>query len=473
MPPTKRPGASRRSGSKRSFSARMRSMDGGGGAPRVEGGPDGGRGLADDERPARGDDGGAGVAEAGHQPRRRRPARRRRRRSPAWGRGPPRAGESSPRSGGSQDRAMSARREGGAESFTRSEPRSRTASCRAQKPAAPGAGEPLAGEPGLAPPASRSRATWSATPASNPSKRTPRSSRSEAKMATAEVGSSCAARQAGGERPDLRRRRARGRGRWPRSPGAGARRKVTLGEERQRPERAHHEARQVEAGHVLHHLGAAPGGRPVGADDGDAEDEVARRAEAGAPRAEGVGRHHAAHRGPVRERGVERQPLPVPGEHLGAAPPSVMPASAVTTWSAGAWSTRRERAPVRSTASSRDGRPPRPRSVPPPTKATASRSAAARAMASAASSTVAGSRTRRGTTPCTASAAVPGALARHHRCTSPDFTAGCSTPPGPGFSPQSRSVGKTLPGLKASSGSKAERTHFMVSRSASPYMSAM
>ncbi len=66
-----------------------------------------------------------------------------------------------------------------------------------------------------------------------------------------------------------------------------------------------------------------------------------------------------------------------------------------------------------------------------------------------------------------------GALARHHRWTSPDFTAGCSTPPGPGFSPQSRSEGNTLPGLKASSGSKAARTHFMVSRSASPYMSAM
>ena len=122
-----------------------------------------------------------------------------------------------------------------------------------------------------------------------------------------------------------------------------------------------------------------------------------------------------------------------------------MPASAVTTWSAGAWSTRRESAPVRRTASSREGRAPSPRSVPPPTKATAS-------FLGGSAGHGLGRLLDRGRLEDEARDHAldgvvgrgPGALARHHRCTSPDFTAGCSTPPGPGFSPQSRERGEDL-----------------------------
>ena len=150
-----------------------------------------------------------------------------------------------------------------------------------------------------------------------------------------------------------------------------------------------------------------------------------------------------------------------------------MPASAVTTWSAGAWSTRRERPPVRTTASRRDGRPAQPE------VGAAAHEGERQPLGGGAGHGLGrlldGGRLEDQARDHALDGVVggAGALARHHRCTSPDFTAGCSTPPGPGFSPQSRSEGKTLPGLKASSGSKAARTHFMVSRSASPYMSAM
>ena len=74
--------------------------------------------------------------------------------------------------------------------------------------------------------------------------------------------------------------------------------------------RADEEARQVEPGHVLHHLAPTPGRGAVGPYAGDADDEVARRAVAGPARSEGVGRHHPAHGGPLRPR-PGRPPLVV------------------------------------------------------------------------------------------------------------------------------------------------------------------
>src|SRR3954468_21730838 len=72
------------------------------------------------------------------------------------------------------------------------------------------------------------------------------------------------------------------------------------GDEPERAERAAGDLGQIEAGDVLHHLAAALGDGAVGADDRDADDQVAHGSIAGAARAEVPGRDDAYAPGPLR-----------------------------------------------------------------------------------------------------------------------------------------------------------------------------
>ncbi len=83
-------------------------------------------------------------------------------------------------------------------------------------------------------------------------------------------------------------------------------------DQRERPGRAADELAQVVAGDVLDDLPAGVGDRPVGEHERDAEDEVARRAEAMPERTGQVGRQAGAD-GRVAGR-VERESLAVLGE---------------------------------------------------------------------------------------------------------------------------------------------------------------
>src|SRR5262249_42625873 len=69
------------------------------------------------------------------------------------------------------------------------------------------------------------------------------------------------------------------------------------------------EFRQVVSGDVLDDLAAAPDHDAVGANDGDADQEIARRAIQMAPRSGSVARENAADRRAIDIPGIEREPL--------------------------------------------------------------------------------------------------------------------------------------------------------------------
>ena len=144
------------------------------------------------------------------------------------------------------------------------------------------------------------------------------------------------------ERPYARRRPARQTSIVVSSSGSGCRRKVAVVMSPSVPSEPDHQLGEVEAGDVLHHLSAAAGERAVGADEGDADEQVADRAVARAARTEGVGRDDAADG--LRSRAAAGR-APAAGRARRARPAaraSVIPASTTAIWSEGACSTMRE-----------------------------------------------------------------------------------------------------------------------------------
>ena len=119
----------------------------------------------------------------------------------------------------------------------------------------------------------------------------------EPARATASAPTLCASRKRGDQRGRCRRQR-RQLERGARDHGEAA-------------ERSAQELRQVVARDVLDDPAAGLGDTSVGQRDLDADDEIARRAVAVAPRAAVVGRDDAADRRAVGERRIERQPLAV------------------------------------------------------------------------------------------------------------------------------------------------------------------
>ena len=108
----------------------------------------------------------------------------------------------------------------------------------------------------------------------------------------------------------------------PRQPAAGAAER----DPRDQPEpaaRAGEELAEVVAGDVLHHLAARARDRAVGEHDGDADHEVAHRAEAMPQRPGEVARQAGSERRVARR--VEREHLPVPGRAAPAAPTAASP----------------------------------------------------------------------------------------------------------------------------------------------------
>src|SRR3954465_10160195 len=138
------------------------------------------------------------------------------------------------------------------------------------------------------------------------------------------------------------------------------------GDDPGRAERAAGDLGQIEAGDVLHHLAAALGDGAVGADDRDADDQVAHGSIAGAARAEVAGRDDASDRGPVGEGRIEREHLALGARRLLQLRIRA-PASAMMTMSDEWYSTMRFRFEVRSTESTGPIGAPRSCSVPPPT----------------------------------------------------------------------------------------------------------
>ena len=189
--------------------------------------------------------------------------------------------------------------------------------------------------------------------------------------------------------------------------GRGWRRKVDRADHGERPERADQEARNVETGHVLHHLAAALRDDAVGPDEGHADHHVARGAVTVTQRPPGVGGEDAAHRRALRPaagpaRGAAR------ARRAGAAapPPSCPPRRPRSGRKGCARPCARAvrcAPPRRAATAARPARAPcrRRRRQSPADRARQAR------IASAASSSVAGSSTRRGTMPTTASPAVP------------------------------------------------------------------
>ena len=85
-------------------------------------------------------------------------------------------------------------------------------------------------------------------------------------------------------------------------------------DEAERPDRPDKHPREVEPGDVLHHLAPSLRRRPVGPDHRDADDEVPGAAVPGPERSEGVRGQHSPCRRPIGQGRVESQPLAVEGE---------------------------------------------------------------------------------------------------------------------------------------------------------------
>ena len=93
--------------------------------------------------------------------------------------------------------------------------------------------------------------------------------------------------------------------------GSGASLNVALTIAARLPNDPRHQLAEVVAGDVLHHSAARLRQRPSVSREVDADQQVARRAVAVAQRAAVVGGEHAADRGAIGERRIERQPLAV------------------------------------------------------------------------------------------------------------------------------------------------------------------
>ena len=228
------------------------------------------------------------------------------------------------------------------------------------------------------------------------------------------------------------------------------------------------ELAEVVARDVLHDLAAGGGDGAVGEHDRHADQQVADRAVPQPARPGGVRADDAAERGALLRR-VERRAAgrPARGACRSA---SRTPASATTTRSPATCSTTRSRPVVSSSRSHEVGGAAQEVLVPPPTGTTLSPSAAA--ARSDLDDLVDARRAHdlAGTTPPTASCGVR-AGARRSRSASSEHLAQPGRlhrvlpVPAPGRSPHSRGVGNTLPGLAMPSGSNAQRTSCMVSRS--------